>query len=63
MATEIACQTPGAEYTITVTPSRVSVEVWCPGQFNVSAAEASLLEDNLHNAVELVLAPYFNRDH
>jgi hypothetical protein len=54
-----ACQTHGAVYGIEVGPQSVSCRVDLPVPLNLSDEDAVLLEANLHNAVELVLARYF----
>jgi hypothetical protein len=38
---------------------KVSVEVELPMELDLTEEEAKLLESNIHNAMELVLAPYF----
>lgn len=60
MATETPCQTPGAQFHIRIEDDLIDVLVDLPFEFtNMSEQEAEILEANLHNAVELVLAPYF----
>jgi ssDNA-binding Zn-finger/Zn-ribbon topoisomerase 1 len=55
-AQETKCQTPGAIYDTHINDKGVSVKVDLP--LDLSEDEAELLEANLHNAVELVLAPH-----
>jgi hypothetical protein len=60
MAMATPCQTSGAQFHIKITDDSVTVSVDLPFEFtNMSTREAMILEANLHNAVELVLAPYF----
>lgn len=59
MARETECQTPGARFYTRIDPTRVQVEVVLPFELNIQVEEAELLENNLHNAVELVMARYF----
>lgn len=60
MAMLTPCQTPGAQFHIQITADSVSVSVDLPFEFTgMSTEEAVILEANLHNVVELVLAPYF----
>lgn len=61
MAAETPCQTPGAQFHTRITPVRVDVGVDLPAPLDLTEAEAAMLDANLHNAVELVLARYFPR--
>lgn len=61
MATETPCQTSDAIYGISLTNRLVSCEVEIPFDLNLTADQAALLEANIHNALELVLAPYWIR--
>lgn len=53
------CQTEGAVYEIEISEDEVEVEVKLPFKLELSEEEAKMLENNLHNAVELVLSSYF----
>lgn len=57
-AVKTECQTPEANYNIEINTDKVSVEVELP-ELDLTEEEAKLLESNIHNAMELVLAPYF----
>lgn len=59
MANTTPCQTPDAIYYTKVSPDRVSVSVDLPRDLELTADQAQTLENNMHNAMELVLAPYF----
>lgn len=59
MAREATCQTPDATYRIAIDPFFVSVEVTLPRPLYLDAKQAEQLERNLHNAVELALAPVY----
>lgn len=59
MAIATPCQTSGAEFITEIDSDRVRVEVIVPFDLNLTEAEAEVLEINLHNALELVLAPHF----
>lgn len=59
MAIETPCQTPGCEFSTIVDKYGILVRVSFPETIELSPAQADLIEKNLHNAVELVLAPYF----
>ena len=61
MALKTRCSTPGAIYSTTITDSTIEVKVDLARTFNLSEDEAKQLERNLHNAVELALAPLFAR--
>jgi 8-oxo-dGTP pyrophosphatase MutT (NUDIX family) len=58
-AVETHCQTPGAQFHTTISDSNVGLNVDMPRPLNLDEAEATLLESNMHNAMELVLRPYF----
>jgi hypothetical protein len=59
MAVETPCQTPGAQFHTAISNRRIAVSVDLPGPLRLSAAQAAVLDANLHNALELVLAPYW----
>lgn len=59
MAAATKCQTPGAEYSTQVDGRGVSVTVSFPWELELTETDANLLDINLHNAIELVLAPLF----
>lgn len=59
MAVKTPCQTPGAIFHTVLTDGKVSVSVDLPKKIKLTAEQAKLLESNLHNALELVLAPLF----
>jgi len=58
-ALETECQTPDAVYDTEITPKDVKVDVKLPHELDLDEGQAELLEKNLHNVVELVLAPHF----
>ncbi len=58
-AVKTKCQTPDAQFNIEISDKSVSVKVELPMELDLSESEAKLLESNIHNAMELVLAPYF----
>jgi hypothetical protein len=59
MAIATDCQTPGAEFTTHVRRLGISVHVVFGQVMELDEDQAKLLEANLHNAIELVLAPYY----
>lgn len=67
MARETPCQTPGVIYNVSIydltrqeSPKTVvDTSTILPFVLDLSEEEAELLEDNIHNALELVLRPYF----
>lgn len=59
MAEATACQTPDAVFSTVIAERSVTVHVDLPQPLALTADDAVLLEANLHNAVELVLARYF----
>lgn len=70
MAQETKCQTPDANYSITISKSRVEVVVnlpsnapaWVGATHDEQLESRDTLESNIHNAMELVLAPLFVRN-
>jgi hypothetical protein len=60
-AVKTKCQTPDAQFKIKITDDKVSVEVELPMKLDLTEDEAKLLESNIHNAMELVLATYFKK--
>lgn len=59
MAHSTVCQTPGAGYNTHISSDHIEVVVEFPRGFSFTKQEAELLEANIHNAMELVLARYF----
>lgn len=59
MAIETECQTNGAVFHTEISDRSISVKVDFGRTIYLTQEEAELLESNLHNAVELVLAPYY----
>lgn len=53
------CQTPGAQYHTEVGDHQVGVTVDLPSGVEVTPERAALLDTDMHNAMELVLAPDF----
>ena len=59
MAIETECQTPGAVFHTKIDPKKISCSVDLPKKLELTEEQAKILESNIHNAMELVLAPYF----
>ena len=59
MAVKTVCQTPGSIFHTHIEDKEIEVKVTLPKSLNLSEKEASLLEANIHNAMELVLGKYF----
>ena len=59
MAIETACQTPGLVYTTQIHDTGLTVVVNFNRVNYFTEDEAEILDANIHNALELVLAPYF----
>lgn len=59
MAIKTECQTPGAIFHTKISAKVISCVVDLPKKLNLSEKEAKILDSNIHNAMELVLAPYF----
>lgn len=60
MALETPCQTPGAHYITDIDSDSVTLHVQLPTGVTIPVEDAELLELNMHNAMELVLAKYFH---
>lgn len=58
-ANKTVCQTPEAQFHIGVKDKEITCRVELPKSLNLDEKEAKLLETNIHNAMELVLAKYF----
>ena len=54
MALETKCQTPGLEMRSVIGKRIVSFTVKMPFRMDLDEEEATLLEKNIHNAVEMV---------
>src|SRR6185437_10707996 len=66
-AVSTLCQTPGTMYSTDIGEDgdghlQVSTRTTLPMAVDLDEAGARLLEDQLHNTTELVLAPYFRKD-
>lgn len=59
MAKKTPCQTPGAQFHIRISQKKVECKIDLPLELNLTEEEAIVLDTNLHNALELVLARYF----
>jgi hypothetical protein len=59
MAIKTPCQTSGAVFITEISDGRVSVTVELGRKLLLDKEGAELLEANLHNAIELVLARYY----
>lgn len=60
MAVQTPCQTPGANFETHITPRGITVTVLFGKRIELSEDEAKTLDDNIHNALELVLARYYS---
>lgn len=59
---ENVCKTPGAVYHFDIKPSTIGVSIDLPRPIELSEDEASKIEDDLHDAVEGVLAHLFEEE-
>jgi len=59
MALLTKCQTPGAIFSTHIKSGEVTVKVKSSKLKGLSKEQAELLEANIHNALELVLAPLY----
>ena len=53
------CQTPGAIFHTHVSSRKITATVDLPADVDLSKEEATILEKNIHNALEQVLAKHF----
>ena len=60
-AVRTECQTGGAVYKIDISEDNITAVVNLPFELQLDKDEAKLLESNIHNALELVMAPYFKK--
>ena len=58
-AMEKICLTPEAFYDIRISPREVGVNVRLPMSLDMSEEEATMLEQEMHDAMEQILARYF----
>ena len=61
MAQETRCLTNGAIYHTEIKKGSLSVKVDLPFKIDLSEKEAELLEKLIHNQLEVVLRPYFEK--
>jgi hypothetical protein len=59
MANQTPCQTPGAQFHTRISAKEIECKVDLPMELELTEEEATTLDANLHNALELVLARYF----
>jgi hypothetical protein len=62
MAMSTVCQTPDAYYDIHITEKFINVTVGFGRSLTLNEEEATLLDANVHNALELVLARYYVKE-
>lgn len=63
MAMETPCQTSGAMFHTEINNLGITASVDFGKEINLTENQAEVLEANIHNALELVLAPFFMEDH
>jgi len=59
MAQKTTCQTPDAVYSIALKTNSIEVSVKLPKKLSLTKKQAKLLEKNIHNVMEIVLANHF----
>ena len=60
MAIKTKCQTPGVVFHTTINSNKVDVSLVFTKELDLTKKEATLLEANIHNALELVFSRYFH---
>ena len=61
MAQETRCLTNGAVFHTKIKEKSLSVKVDLPFKMEITKKEAELLEKLIHNQLEVVLRPYFEK--
>jgi len=56
------CKTPGSQFHIKVTPKEIGGMVELPFEADVDREKAEELEEEIHDALEEILAPLFNKE-
>lgn len=61
MALKTVCQTPGTLFTTRIQSQAnlIALNIQLPKNIKLKKKDVVLLDKNLHNALELVLAPFF----
>lgn len=59
MAITTPCQTNGAVFHTNITGQDIYLHIELPFEIHLDEAQAEILEANIHNVMELVLAPHF----
>lgn len=59
MANKTTCQTPDAQFHTKIEDKAIYCKVDLPFDLKLTNDEAEILDTNIHNAMELVLAKYF----
>lgn len=54
------CQTPGTQFHIEIKEDTISISIDLPMKLDLTEEDAKLLENNIHNAMELVISRYFD---
>jgi hypothetical protein len=61
MAIKTPCQTPGAVFHTKISLKKIESSIDLPNELPLTKEEAKVLEANIHNAMEMALAPYFTK--
>lgn len=61
MANKTRCQTPGVYYKTDIRPRKITTAITLPIPLMLTKEDAALLETNLHNALELVMIPFYRK--
>jgi len=61
MAISTPCQTPGAIFSTAIKADKISIQVKNLPLESLDKKQAEQLDANIHNALELVLSPYFKK--
>ena len=62
MALETKCLTPDANFSISIGTKYISCRVTLPFELKIDKDEAVIVENLIHNQMELVLRSYFNEN-
>ncbi len=58
-ALKTECMTPGVKYHTDISKNNIKIVLDLPEDLKLNNEEAKLLEKNIHNALEIVLAKYY----
>lgn len=61
MANQTKCLTPNTQFHSKINGNRVSIEAELPFELDIDEEEGEIIETLMHNAMEMILRPYFKK--